>query len=280
MLSVRYKAFIYINYLKVLPAALFFVAILIHEFLGWVSLENIITTFVFINLFSILIGMPVLKELECVKRRINWVRMQKLLKREKGFPVMVAPSELMNRLTYYFPILIIEKFFGVTSAGQYSLTLRVCFSPISLITSAVGQVFQADIAQANRDRKRQQGLLTGTFVFKLIFVALAITSIFYFIVPLLVKYIFGPEWNEAIDYIKALSPLFGLMSVITPLTTAFHVYRKNMELLVQQSIFLIISLFSFGLAWYVNNLLLGVVVFSILSAIRYLYILYMLRKVL
>nr|WP_275660897.1 oligosaccharide flippase family protein [Vibrio brasiliensis] len=197
---------------------------------------------------------------------------------ENGFPKWVAPSEIMNRLAYYFPTLIIDKFFGPGSAGQYSLTLRVCFSPISLITSSVGQVFQSHLAQHNREGKERQGLLTKSFIMKTIVLSSAITLIFYFIVPILVGLVFGNEWSEAIFYIKTLSPLFGLMAVVTPLTTAFHVYRKNVDVMVQQGMLLVISLFSFGIAWYANNLIVGIAIFSVLSSLRYVYLLYVLRK--
>nr|WP_301337864.1 oligosaccharide flippase family protein [Vibrio rotiferianus] len=278
MLSIRYKKFKFINYLKVFPAVFFFSSIALNEVIEWIDLNNAIVFYVAANIISLLFGFPVLKELGNYKRNISVYRMLRLLRLEKGFLIWVAPSEIMNRLAYYFPTLIIDKIFGVASAGQYSLTLRVCFSPISLITNAVGQVFQSHLAQENREGKGKQGLLTKSFIIKIVLLSSIITFSFYFIVPSIVRIIFGSEWDEAIVYIKILSPLFGLMAVVTPLTTAFHVYRKNVEVIVQQAIFLLISLFSFSVSWYLNSLDIGVVIFSVLSSLRYVYLLYVLRK--
>lgn len=279
MLAIRAGKFKALNCLKLIPAISFLIFIVYAHWLNMESLEQIIIFYCLSNFLAILYGLSVFAKLFKFQYKGVLSRTFVILKRERGFAFYTAPSEILNRLAYYLPTVIIEKYFGADIAGQYSLTLRVCFSPISLITGAIGQVFQATLAKIQRENQRCESILTKKFTFTMICIAFLISAGFYFVLPKLVIFIFGDEWRQACEFIQLLAPMFGLMCVITPLTSAFHVFRKNLEVMFQQGIYLSISLISFCCAVLFENIFLGVGLFSFFSSMRYFYVLAVLKRI-
>lgn len=200
---------------------------------------------------------------------INLFNSLNLVLNEWKFMVYVAPSELMNRLSLQLPIIIIEHFFGNLVTAQYALVLKICLSPISVVCTAIGQVFQADLAYLSREKVGSTYKTFISLTAKLLALAGVLSALLYWVAPSLILVIFGGNWTLSSQFIKILSPLVLIMIIVAPLSTALYVYREHVTLLISQSLFFLVSLFSFIIAGITDDIILGIVLFSFLSFIRY-----------
>lgn len=278
MLAIRAGDFRALSYLRVFPAVFFLVLIVFYYYSGHLTHESAIILYCISNFITVLITLHYFKAYFAFNSNGCISRAKILLKKERGFALFTAPSEILNRLSYYLPTLIIDQYFGASLAGHYSLTLRICFSPITLMTSAIGQVFQSTLAMSERNSQDRAGVLNKKTLSMMAVAAISISLGFYFIVPELTILIFGETWIHTYQFIKVLAPMFGVMCVITPLTSALYVYRRNVDVLFQQAIFFAISLVSFFAAVYLGDLLVGIYLFSFLSIVRYAYVLFVLKR--
>ncbi len=192
-----------------------------------------------------------------------------LLKRERNFALFVAPSEVMNRLAYHLPVIIIGRYFDVVAAAQYHVVLRFGFAPVNIVASAFGKVLHGHIAEDVRNRSSR-----GTDTYKTAKLLLLVMSLLTAIgglavLPIVIEFLLGPDWQTSAHFSRILSPLFAAMVFVSPLAVSLYVFEKHRLLLLNQASYLLIACFSFALAVVVKDLVVGVWLFSILSTIRY-----------
>ena len=96
---------------------------------------------------------------------------------------------------------------------------------MTVVASAVGQVFLQKITQTQKDKHLGLYLKTAGTLFAVIVVPAVICVIF---APLLFKVIFGETWVSAAPLAQLLTPMFIIRFALSPLEgAAFTVRRKN-----------------------------------------------------
>ncbi len=189
---------------------------------------------------------------------------------QRRFALYVAPSELFNRAAYHLPVIMIEAIFsnGTALAGQYGLALRLCLRPVGLLGMAVGKVFHADFAERVRSGPSDLGPDFRSLTRRLAIVAVILVGGVFFASPLLARFI-GDAWSMSVLFLKVLAPLFGAMILVAPISPALYIFEQHRFLLFNQLAYLGIAAFAFGLGVFIDDIVVAVVVFSVLSCVRY-----------
>jgi lipopolysaccharide exporter len=138
------------------------------------------------------------------------------------FPLISTWASLLNALSLQLPLLLINALFTTTVAGWYSLSYRVLAAPITLIGQAVGQVFYARAARAQREPDQLRQLTTDVATF-LLAAGLPAFSWVTMVGPRLFTLAFGTHWTEAGVFAQVLSPWFMFWIVSNPLSNLLFV---------------------------------------------------------
>ena len=153
----------------------------------------------------------------------------KMMRRYDQLPKYSIGSGLLNSASVQLPIFILSSFFSGTVVGFYSLSHRVLNMPMSILGSAVAQVFFQTSAQlSNSDINRLKTVTYNTYK-KILYIGVIPLSIVFAFGDYIFAFIFGSEWNIAGQYARLLSPWLLLVFVSSPLSNLFTVLEKQRE---------------------------------------------------
>jgi O-antigen/teichoic acid export membrane protein len=162
-----------------------------------------------------------------------------LAKKYIKFPKFSLFSGLVSISSVQLANVIISSLFGATTLGFYYLSQRTLGVPISLISSAVGQVF---FQQANAE-KAETGKAILTFnstLKKMLIIAVPLFTVLFFIVEDIFAFVFGEEWRIAGKYTQIILPLFFIRFVAMPLTFIAPLFEEQkIELIFQFVLFVL-----------------------------------------
>lgn len=150
-------------------------------------------------------------------RRPSPLDLLRLAARFRRFPLFSSWSSVANALSVQLPILLLGLFFSPAVVGLYALGVRVLQTPMSLIGSAIGQVFFGRAADA-----RRSGLLAELSLSTyrtLVQFGVPVIAFIGAAAPLLFGWLFGAEWAAAGHYAQWLTPWLCLVFVGSPLST-------------------------------------------------------------
>jgi len=160
-----------------------------------------------------------------LRESISWKGMLDGLKRYKKFPLIDSVSALLNTVSWQLPVFLLSAFFSPAVVGFYALGFRVLHLPMSLIGSAIAQVFFQRAAEAHR---------SGGLAFLVQSIAEVLLKIVVFPVMLLVivgpeifSFVFGDIWGEAGIYVQILSIWVIFWFLYSPLSTIYVVLEKQ-----------------------------------------------------
>jgi O-antigen/teichoic acid export membrane protein len=172
--------------------------------------------------------------------------MVEFLYRQRRFPMLALPADLVNTVAAQIPLLIIANRFGADEAGLLALTLRIVGAPIGLLGASVLDVFRRRSASSYALRGECQKeyintlkILTIGSVFVMIFLLLIAESTF--------ALIFGEIWRKSGTFATWLMPMFALRFVASPLSYMFYVANKQHLDLIWQLALLVTTLASLWL---------------------------------
>ncbi|EME7182949.1 MULTISPECIES: oligosaccharide flippase family protein [Enterococcus] len=179
-----------------------------------------------------------------------------------------APAYFINSLSYNILNFFINGLFGATVFGFYSLAFRILGMPLNVISQNFSKVFFKDASDEwNSEGKFTASLRKHTLILLVISISFLVGAIF--LGPILFKIVFGSEWETTGIYVQILAPMFAVRLIVSSLTPAFLIVKKqNMEL-VFQSTFLFIAIISYLLT---KLLHLNIICFLIMISITYVLI--------
>ncbi|GIV70502.1 MAG: polysaccharide biosynthesis protein [Patescibacteria group bacterium] len=160
------------------------------------------------------------------------VRLQKIVevvKRYRKFPLYDTWSALLNSFSWQLPAFLLAAFFSPTVVGYYALGFRILQMPMSLVGSAIAQVFYPRAAEAYQ-RGDLSVLVENTF-HRLVLIGLFPMLTLTLIGRDLFTIFFGPEWAEAGSYAQILSIWAFVWFISSPLSTIFNVLEKQERML-------------------------------------------------
>lgn len=157
-------------------------------------------------------------------RSISWRGMLEGLKRYKKFPLIDSSSALMNTVSWQLPAFLLTAFFSPVVVGFYSLGFMVLQMPMSLIGSAIAQVFFQRASEAYHQGTLTQltenlfAVLLKLSVLPMLLLAIAGEELF--------LVVFGVAWGEAGIYAQILSFWAIFWFISSPLSTIISVREK------------------------------------------------------
>lgn len=153
----------------------------------------------------------------------------KLMKRYDQLPKYAIGSGLLNSASVQLPIFILSSFFSGTVVGFYALSHRVLNMPMSILGSAVAQVFFQTSAQLSYDDINRLKTVTYNAYRKMLYIGVIPLSIVFAFGDYIFTFVFGSQWDTAGQYARLLSPWLLLVFVSSPLSNLFTVLEKQRE---------------------------------------------------
>jgi len=199
-----------------------------------------------------------------------------LLRRYKRFPLFTLPADVLSAGSAQMPIFLLAAVFGPGAAGMFLLAQRTLLLPLSVVGSAVTDVYKSDAsrlyAQQGSCQELARRILAGLTAVSIIpAVVLLCWS------PDLFAMIFGSEWRQAGELCRILAIPAFIRLIATPISYNFYLAQHQAEDLIVQGYSIVSNLCIFGLAYLGNLDLQGcIVVYGANLAMIYIY--YILRS--
>lgn len=188
------------------------------------------------------------------------------------FPQYIGPGMIFNTVAYSLPVLVAGRFFSPETAALYNMGFRLVFAPMQMLGAAVTQVYTGRLS---RRQQARADLFEGYAQLKLVLFATAALACLgvYILAPIAVDVLLADAWSPAATYARAMTPLMFAMVAIAPLGTLFQFTSQQQYLFRVHALSAFLSLGAFTSAIALHDFLVGVVVFSVLMTVRYLFIL-------
>ena len=152
--------------------------------------------------------------------------MKRLAVRYRRFPIFTSWSAVANSVSLQVAPLMLAAFFSPVVVGHYGMAHTVVNLPMSLIGSAIGQVF---FQKASEEKNRTGSV--KTFV-REVHQRLVSIGIFPILVLMIIReelfaLVLGAQWGTAGKYACILAPWIFLVFIASPLSTIFSVLEKQ-----------------------------------------------------
>lgn len=183
-------------------------------------------------------------------KKITLSDIKKLAVRYKKFPLLQAPSTLIEASSAQLPIVLLSIFFGPMIVGFYSLSQKVVRVPISVIGISVGNVFRQQASKDYIESGDCTRIFTRTLM-KMVSLSLPFFIVFIIFSPDIFGLVFGEKWRIAGEYAQILSPLFWLSFIVSPLSVMIFIAEKQGIDLVIQVLLVTFSSASLAVGYYV-----------------------------
>ena len=164
---------------------------------------------------------------------IRFAELWRLARRYSDFPKYNLIGTVANDLSFHLVSLFILSAYSVATLGLYALVDRVLVAPMSIVGSAIGQVF---IREASEEKRRtgSADLVFVSTLKRLMFAGVPIFAMLFVTADDLFATVFGESWRQAGQYTRILLPMFFLRFVVMPLTATYVVFEKQRGLLLWQ----------------------------------------------
>jgi O-antigen/teichoic acid export membrane protein len=193
-----------------------------------VSPLGLITGYAFGYGVADLVMLKGIKEDLNIFRKVSVKKMKELAIEYKNFPLYSSWSSLANTISPQVPTFLLAYFYSTSVVGYFSLANQVVNMPMSLIGSAIQQVFFQKISEvkngtANGDMK----LIVSEVYRKLILIGIFPMILLLILGEEIFTFAFGKNWSVAGTYVKILVPFIFLVFLALPISTLYSVFEKQ-----------------------------------------------------
>ena len=147
---------------------------------------------------------------------LSFSRMRDNARRYIQFPLFSFPAAVINALALQLPVFMLSAIYGLQVVGMFSLAYSLLIVSSSLISSAMAQVYYAEVSNMMRENSNKIKELYLTTTRKLLILGTPLIGIPCLLAPLLFPLIFGEVWKEAGIYCLPLSLMALSNFVISP----------------------------------------------------------------
>lgn len=204
---------------------------------------------------------------------LDWEVMKDEAWEYREFPKINAPHALTNTSSSNLPNILLATFFSPAIAGFYSLSHRVCFAPITLISSSVQQVYSRSLTEKHNSEKDIHTFTVSIFK-QLSILGIIPFGILLIFAPDLFEFIFGENWREAGVYSQILAPFLFLVFVISPLTYVPLLLNRQRKAFLIDIIYLISRVLALGAGLWLGSAIIAIIAFSAVGVLVQMYLLF------
>jgi O-antigen/teichoic acid export membrane protein len=191
-----------------------------------------------------LLGARLFRRERAVLAAISLSGMRKAWRIHHRFPRYSALEALANVCGIHLPVVMIAGLAVGPEAGFLVLALYVMQAPMSLIGTAISQVYLSEAPA--KHRAAELGSYTSEILAGLAKAGIGPLIFIGIISPFAFPWIFGPEWGRAGLLVAWMTPWFVLQFLTTPISMALHVTSGQRVALNLQLLGLIVRV---GMVW-------------------------------
>lgn len=158
--------------------------------------------------------------------------LRRAVRRFRHFPLLAAPSVLLNSAGLNLPVLVISALYGDVRAGLLGLTVRVIATPSTIIGQAVSQVFTGESGARIREPGQALGALLRRTTLRLAAVGSIPALVLICAGPQLFGFVFDPHWVESGRYAQILSLAYLAGFIAAPLASTLFLLEHQGQLLI------------------------------------------------
>lgn len=143
------------------------------------------------------------------------------------FPVVFAPSVLLNSLGLQAPLIFFTATFGLGVGGQLGMAERIVGVPVALIGGAVTQTLNAEVARQIRQGKQDFTSIFKRFSVMLTGAGLSVGLGGVLLGGVFVPVLLGSNWVTAGMFVQILAITASIRLVASPLSTFLLLFQKS-----------------------------------------------------
>lgn len=164
---------------------------------------------------------------ELLRETPDPVPMRRLISRYRTFPLLLAPSGLINSLGIQAPLLALTSLYGTTAAGSLGMAQRVLTVPVALIGVAMSQVLMGELAARKRGGSTPLMPLFRKVTLRLVAVGVTLGVVVVVTAPTMFAFFLGEEWRTSGHMARGLGVGLVLQLVAAPLSQSAILAGKN-----------------------------------------------------
>ena len=181
------------------------------------------------------------------KKPLPFSRYLSLLVRYRNFPLYSTWGTLMNVAASQNVPVILSMSFGTMITGYYFMAVRLVSAPMALIGNALGQVLLQRAAKELTEKGNVSQLVAKT-VSRSLLLWVPVFLLVAWVAPGVISVYLGPEWKDSGRYVQALTPLFFLQILTSPISVVLIALQKQRVIALIQGLLLLGSICSLSLA--------------------------------
>jgi len=202
-------------------------------------------------------------------------------KRYKDFPIFNTSIHFLSTLGKQLPIIFIASFFGSHVVGLYGLAYSIVRLPMTLIGSAVGDVFFAEAASLGKENPKKIKQISNKLIKNLALVGIIPVVVLLLFGPQLFSIVFGEAWYEAGVYARIVSIMLFFILIFSPVSRVYEIFEKQKLRLVIDIIRVVLISIVFAFSWFFDfNSYIAILLYSIVISIIHLIIFIFAQKIL
>ena len=164
---------------------------------------------------------------ERVRRAVSSSRIRVVAGRYRRFPIFSTGSAVLNSVGILAPAFLLSALYGTQVGGWYALADRVSRVPLTLVGTAVGQVYLSRAALLAREAPQRLLVLYLRATRHLLVVGVVLVALTATLAPVVFPPVFGPGWRNAGTYVALLSAMLVAQFVFNPLSQTLYVLEKQ-----------------------------------------------------
>ncbi|MDO8119917.1 oligosaccharide flippase family protein [Isoptericola sp. b490] len=158
----------------------------------------------------------------------SFASLRAMARRYRRFPLVLAPSGLLNVAGLQLPVILIAYWYGSSVAGWMGLTQRVLSLPVTLIGTAIAQVYLGELARAAHDDLERARRLFISASKRLLAVGAAAALVIIVLGPTLFSFVFGAEWKTSGEFARALAVGLAAQLLAAPVSQTLIVFERQL----------------------------------------------------
>lgn len=202
------------------------------------------------------------------ENRPSWKDVKQSIIRYKKFPLISSWAGLLNVVSVQLPVVLFAALYSPAIAGYYALSHRILSLPMALVGQSISDAF-LERAAREKENKKKLTLITVELYKKLLVMGAITMSFVTFYGDILFPLVFGENWMEAGRYAQWISIWIIFQLAISPLTQILNILERQGERLVW-NILLCISRISFVFFMFLDDIVLIIAIYSIISSVFYI----------
>lgn len=157
-------------------------------------------------------------------KEIKFTEIKQVLKRYIEFPKFYAVPNLLNTISLFLPVLIVNKFYSESIVGYFDLSRMVLAVPLALITTSLSQVLLQNFSEKRNQKRpiKRDILKIAGSLFIMVFVGVIIVEFF----AEYIFQIFGKQYFVSGIYTKVLVFSYGIKFIVSPLASVFPALER------------------------------------------------------